>query len=108
MPKYQAKKGWSKETKRFWHAVQAEYDLTLDGIELLRIFCNAKERAMAAQEEIDRHGVLIQGDKMLHRNPATLVLKEAELVMVSVSRALGIGWDDTGKRRGRKIEGPEF
>lgn len=67
--------------------------------DILLLFCMAYSRYWAAQEELDRHGLMIVNPStgMLARNPAQMIAKDAYAQMTSTGARLGL---DPASRQG--------
>jgi phage terminase small subunit len=71
-------------------AVQAEYDIPDSQLAAVELAAAALDRAQAAQESLDRDGILVQGLHGLKANPAAAIKRDAVQEHVRLCRSIGL------------------
>jgi P27 family predicted phage terminase small subunit len=83
--------GLSDDSRRFWQRILAEY--TIDdaaGLRILQVACEALDTARAAQEQVDKDGMVLD-DRYGHKaNPACAILRDARSQFLMAMKTLGL------------------
>ncbi len=77
----------SAEMKKFWRSILAEYELEPDAALILRTACEQFDRAQQARAEIERDGLVADGNR---RHAACDVEKTAVGLFLRSLRQLGL------------------
>ncbi len=86
-----APRGLSPASRQVWRDVVNAYALDLPALRLLRLFCEALDRAAAAQLVLDADGLVVRdrfGQVKAH--PMVAVKRDAEVVSARLLRELDI------------------
>jgi phage terminase small subunit len=76
----------SAESRRFWNAILAEYELEAEALLVLRAACENWDRAQQAREAIAAEGLTLGGK----RHPAVDIEKQAYGLFLRSMRQLGL------------------
>jgi P27 family predicted phage terminase small subunit len=84
----------SRAGKALWSAIEAGYELEPHHVEVLTLFCEARDRAAAAQKIITAEGV-ITTDRFgqVKAHPAVAVKRDAEVTAARLLRELDLDRD---------------
>ncbi len=77
-------------SRSFWRSVVSEYVLEVHHLELLKLACQALDRAEEARQAINEHGAYIQGRFGLKASPALGVERDASIRAARLLRELGL------------------
>ncbi len=94
-----APRGLSEESKGFWRAVVAEYNLEAHHLSILERACEQLDRLRQAQAAIEEHGVLIEGRFGLKQNPAIAMARDATTLHLRSLRELGLDLESPASPR---------
>jgi P27 family predicted phage terminase small subunit len=89
----------SKEAKRWWASVVADYELEPHHLHLLQAACEAWDRCQQAREVVSREGITFRtanGDVRTH--PAVTIEKDARIVFARLVRELDLDAEPPAER----------
>lgn len=85
----------SPESKTWWKAVLADFDLEAHHLKLLRLACEAYDRTQTARQAIDRDGITVTSDTgAIKAHPAIAIERDSRLAFARLLRELDL--DTTG------------
>ena len=80
----------SRESKRFWRKIVADYALESHHLKMLETACVAWHRAQQARIVIEEHGLLVDGRYGARANPAVAMERDARLAFLRALRELDL------------------
>ena len=99
--------GLSKESREIWGKLMKEYDFEDEGgIQLLKIYCEAYDRAQACRLQIKKEGMQVR-DRFLHMkaHPLLTAEKESRAIMLATLRQMNLDViplnENVGRPRGK-------
>ena len=80
----------SRESKRFWREIVADYALESHHLKMLETACLAWDRLQQARVAIEEHGLLVEGRYGTRANPAVAMERDARLAFLRALRELDL------------------
>jgi P27 family predicted phage terminase small subunit len=80
----------SREARRFWRSVLAEYELETHHLAILQAACEALDRTREARAAIEADGAYIDGRFGKKAHPALAIERDSRTAMLRAIRELGL------------------
>ena len=88
-------------TKKWWASVVSQWELDPHHVHILTMACEAKDRAEAAREQVEREGMLINGLHGRRSHPLLSIERDCRLTFAKLLKQLNLDESDDNDKPGR-------
>lgn len=83
--------GLAPAVRAWWGQMVEEWTFSPDGLELLRVACEARQRMLDADVVLKREGMIVRTPRgVIRANPAAKIRRAAEITFLQALRQLGL------------------